>query len=93
MTKAILQNRNHEIEIKPQESLLEALLRQGIEIDHSCGGMGSCGTCRVQVTEGLGDLPSRNRVEAEMAEDRGFTDDERLSCQLLPRCPFSFRTP
>ncbi|MBO9667998.1 MAG: (2Fe-2S)-binding protein [Bdellovibrio sp.] len=65
-------------------SILEVALREGIPLNHTCGGFGTCGTCRVFVREGLEKLPPRNEVEAEMAADRGFTEVERLACQNEP---------
>ncbi|MEM7647169.1 MAG: 2Fe-2S iron-sulfur cluster-binding protein [Pseudomonadota bacterium] len=70
--------------LKPQkeESLLEVCLRENVPINHSCEGMGSCGTCRVIITQGTVFLPPRNMIEKEMADDRGFSETERLACQL-----------
>ncbi|MFP5518431.1 MAG: 2Fe-2S iron-sulfur cluster-binding protein, partial [Bdellovibrionia bacterium] len=36
-------------ELKAGETLLELALRKDWPIDHSCGGNGTCGTCRVRV--------------------------------------------
>lgn len=66
------------------QSVLDVALRAGIEIDHTCGGHGTCGTCLVRVVEGLEKLAPRNEIELEMAEDRGFQADERLACQTCP---------
>lgn len=63
------------------QTILDALISQGIEIDHSCGGFGTCGTCRVVVVAGLDQLGPRNEVEQEIATDRSFKDEERLCCQ------------
>lgn len=65
-------------------SILEAALRAGIEIDHSCGGNGTCGTCLVTVEKGLELLGPRDELEQEMAEDRHFSTNERLCCQNKP---------
>lgn len=64
-----------------EETLLEALIRQRIEIDHSCGGNGTCGTCLVQVVEG--NTSDRNEIEQEMSTERKFKTNERLACQLV----------
>lgn len=61
--------------------VLDVAIRSGIPIDHTCGGHGTCGTCLVEVVEGLENLGSRNEIEAEMAADRGFEKHERLACQ------------
>lgn len=63
------------------ETILAAGLRGKVQIPHSCGGNGTCGTCRVWVIEGLDQLPQRNEVEQEMADDRMFSENERLCCQ------------
>lgn len=75
------------------ETLLEACLAAKIDINHSCGGFGTCGTCRIFVLKGLADLESRNEVEMEMALDRGFKEDERLACQTIPKTGLSIRIP
>lgn len=62
--------------------LLEALQAEGVPISSSCGGNGTCGTCRVFVQfPSVEQLPPRNEIEAEMHADRNFASNERLSCQ------------
>ena len=80
-------------EIKGAESVLEVALKNGIEISHSCGAMGSCTTCRVFVEESPLPLPERNELEQENAESRGFKENERLSCQLPPVDGLVLRIP
>ncbi len=67
-----------------EESVLEVALKRDVAIAHSCGGMGTCGTCRIEVKSSLIDLPVRNEIEQELATDRGFSDSLRLACQLSP---------
>lgn len=80
-------NASHEL------SILEACHRVGIDIPTSCGGFGTCGACRIIIKEGLPLLGPRNELEVEMASDRGFSSNERLSCQcgvqngLVLECP------
>ncbi|HEX7674528.1 MAG TPA: 2Fe-2S iron-sulfur cluster-binding protein [Bdellovibrio sp.] len=66
------------------QSVLELALRVGLPLNHTCGGFGTCGTCMVFVRKGLEKLPPRNEIEAELASDRGFSDEERLCCQMEP---------
>lgn len=80
-------------EIKREESVLEVALRNGIEIPHSCGAMGSCTTCRVIVEKSEGPLPERNELEQDIADMRGFKPEERLSCQLPPLPGLVVRVP
>lgn len=63
-------------------NLLSLLKQNKVSIDNSCGGNGTCGTCLVKVIATEKKLESRNELENEMANDRGFSDSERLSCQL-----------
>jgi len=72
------------VDASQDETLLEAGLREGIDIPSSCGGSGTCGTCRVLVLKGLELLPPRNEVENEMAKERQFAANERLCCQNYP---------
>lgn len=67
------------------ESILQAALRSGVQIDHSCDGNGTCGTCLVTVEKGLELLGPRDFVEQEIADDRQLRDDERLCCQNRPQ--------
>lgn len=76
-----------------QESLLELALRVGLDLDHSCGGGASCGTCRVLVESPLESLAPRNELEMEMAQERGFSDQERLACQTLAQNGLRVRRP
>ena len=73
--------------------MLEVALKNGLEIPHSCGAMGSCTTCRVIVVAAPTTLPARNDLEQDIAEMRGFADNERLSCQLPPLDDLVLRIP
>ncbi len=73
------------VEFKSEESLLELALKEEIEIANSCGGMGTCGTCRVEIESPVQDLMPRNEIELEMANDRGFKPEIRLACQMAPQ--------
>lgn len=67
-------------EAKAGQRLLSALLENGVDILHRCGGKAKCTTCRVQFISGEPSL----RTEAELLrltekqEDLGL----RLSCQI-----------
>lgn len=76
-----------QIPVTPKElsrSLLDLAVRNKIPLNHSCGGGGSCGTCRVLVRQGGERLEPRGEVEQAMADDRGFAPHERLACQISP---------
>jgi 2Fe-2S ferredoxin len=72
------------IQAENQETVLQLAKDHDVPLEHSCGGFGTCGTCRVFVEKYVEKLPPREGVELEMATDRGFAANERLCCQMTP---------
>jgi len=59
--------------------LLSTLMGEEVFIPSACGGRGSCGLCKVKITEGVGDyLPT----ELPWISDEEKEDNIRLSCQV-----------
>ena len=79
--------------IAQEESILELALKHKIEINHSCGGMGSCGTCRVWIESDHYKTLELNDLEREMKTDRGMLEQERLACQIMPLNGMVVRIP
>lgn len=75
------------------DTVLEIAEFHRLGLAHSCGGMGSCGTCRIFVDGGAEAIPPKVGLELEMAENRGFQDNERLACQLCAVPGLRFRAP
>jgi 2Fe-2S ferredoxin len=66
-------------------SILEIALGNGIEIDHSCGGVCACSTCHVIVQQGLASCSEATDDELDMVDQaRGVTTESRLACQCVP---------
>ncbi len=82
-----------EIQAGSQSSVLQLALDHKLLIEHSCGGFATCGTCRVFVEKSVDNLAPPVELEVEMASDRGFAADERLSCQLIPSHGLVVRVP
>lgn len=76
-----------------EHTVLDVAVRSGLQINHTCGGHGTCGTCRIEVIKGLDKLAARNEVEQDLAADRGFADFERLACQTEPVSGLCVRIP
>ena len=75
----IIVNGEKEIDVPAGGKLLGALADGGIYVSSACGGGGSCGQCRVKVTEGGGEiLPT----ELNHITKREAREGERLSCQV-----------
>ena len=80
-----LEHLQQNVPLSPELTLLEGLLQACIPIDHSCGGFGTCGTCKVVVNkDSVFLLPERDFLEQEMATERGLSKLERLACQIYP---------
>lgn len=75
------------------ETLLESLNRAGVAINQSCGGNGTCGTCRVKILSSERPLLPRNEIERQLAQDRDFDPAERLSCQIHPNSSLKVEIP
>lgn len=56
----------------------------------NCGGYGQCGTCIVEVVEGLDNLSPRTEVENRKLKKK--PDNYRLACQTLVNGPVSVNT-
>ena len=67
---------NVDIEVKPGENLLKAAIAAGVRIYASCGGAGTCGTCKVSIEKG----------EVETTRTKKLSEEEyrqgvRQACQ------------
>ncbi|MBS3127689.1 (2Fe-2S)-binding protein [Candidatus Woesearchaeota archaeon] len=71
---AILKTEHKQIEVKENESLIEACMDLGVPFGCQSG---LCGTCRTEVLEGMENLNPRNDKELDM----GIEGNERLMCQ------------
>ena len=72
------------VEAKPGESICDAALRNGLDIEHACEMSCACTTGQVQVREGFADLPVADELEEDFLDMAwGVDPDSRLSCQLV----------
>ncbi len=69
------------IQFRDKQNLLELLNANKVGILQSCGGFGTCTTCRIFVQKNLKAFDKRSESEAERAVERNFSEDERLACQ------------
>lgn len=72
------------IEAETGETIIEAALRNGIEIEHACEMSCACTTCHVIVRDGFDSLESSDELEDDMLDKAwGLEPDSRLSCQAV----------
>ncbi|EON89693.1 Ferredoxin [Plesiomonas shigelloides 302-73] len=64
------------------ETILDAALRNGIEIEHACEKSCACTTCHCIVREGFDSLNESDELEDDMLDKAwGLEPESRLSCQ------------
>jgi len=72
------------IEAETGESILDAALRNGVEIEHACEKSCACTTCHVIVREGFTSLEPADELEDDYLDKAwGLEADSRLSCQAI----------
>jgi len=72
------------IEGQPGETILNAAMRNDIEIEHACEMACACTTCHVIVREGSGSLNESDDLEEDMLDKAwGLEPESRLSCQAV----------
>lgn len=68
----------------PGISICDALLQNGVEIEHACEKSCACTTCHVIIREGLNSLNPADELEDDMLDKAwGLEPNSRLSCQAL----------
>jgi len=73
-----------EVFVTKGTSLLEASLQANIPHAHVCGGRGRCSTCRVQIIEGLANLPPASDDEVALLQKLQTGSSVRLACRTRP---------
>ncbi len=70
------------IQVQPNESLLDAAQKAGVDLVTVCGGVGICGTCLIRLVSGSLSAPTLTE-EAELAPEQ-MAQGFRLACQATP---------
>jgi 2Fe-2S ferredoxin len=72
------------IEAPRGTSVCEALLENGIAIEHACDQVCACTTCHVIVKQGYDSLGEMDEAEEDLLDRAwGLTPSSRLSCQAI----------
>lgn len=79
-----------ELAVAGGQPLLKALVGEGVFIPSACGGRGSCGLCKVKVTEGGGQILPTELPWLSAEEKK---ENIRLSCQFKVKNDVSIKIP
>ncbi|MCX7192500.1 MAG: ISC system 2Fe-2S type ferredoxin [Proteobacteria bacterium] len=72
------------LNVTPGISICDALLQNGVDIEHACEKSCACTTCHVIIREGLNSLNPAEELEDDMLDKAwGLEPNSRLSCQAL----------
>lgn len=72
------------IEAPTGTTICQALLDNGIAIEHACDMVCACTTCHVIVREGFNSLSEQDECEEDMLDRAwGLEPNSRLSCQAM----------
>jgi ferredoxin, 2Fe-2S len=70
------------LQVEPGISICDALLGNGIEIEHACEKSCACTTCHVILREGFNSLDPAEELEEDLLDKAwGLEPTSRLSCQ------------
>lgn len=73
---------NIEVDVDPSKSLMQIAIENGLKVKSLCGGLATCGECRVKIVEGDNSIPEPNQLELNMIGSSYYIDGRRLSCQV-----------
>ena len=72
------------VDAQQGESVCDAALRNGLDIEHACEKSCACTTCHVHIREGFDALPEADELEEDFLDKAwGVDPDSRLSCQVI----------
>ncbi|HUT59236.1 MAG TPA: ASKHA domain-containing protein [Phycisphaerae bacterium] len=88
--RVTFQPQGRSVHVLPGTTILEAAARAGLTIDTPCGGQGTCGKCRVQITQGASEASEADR---RALGDRELSAGWRLACQTTVRDDCAVQVP
>ena len=83
-------NNDKKVEVAYGVPLLSAMATRDVFLPSACGGKGSCGQCKVQVTAGGGEILPTEAVHFTRKE---IKDDWRLACQVKVKNDLDIKVP
>lgn len=96
MPKLTFVNEKQDVDVLQGSNVRQKALDQGISIYKlkgkltNCGGYGQCGTCIIEVVQGMSSLSPRTEVEVRKLKQK--PGNYRLACQTLVQGNASIKT-
>jgi len=66
------------LKVRRGKTIWEALLKEDVELEGDCGGLGKCGKCKVRVISSIG---NSTEVERELLDEEELKQGMRLACR------------
>ena len=87
--KIAIEGQPKELALKLGDSILDAALAQGVDLDHACGGVCACSTCHIKILQGAECFREASEDEEDQLDTaRDVALTSRLACQsVLERLP------
>lgn len=84
-----IQGEEKSIVLAMGQSVLDAALAQGVDMDHACGGVCACSTCHIKIHVGADCFREATEDEEDQLDKaRDVALNSRLGCQaVLERMP------
>jgi Na+-transporting NADH:ubiquinone oxidoreductase subunit F len=83
-------NDDKKVTVESGRPLLSALATKNVFLPSACGGKGSCGQCKVRVTEGGGEILPTEAVHFTRKE---IKENWRLACQVKVKNDIDIKVP
>lgn len=83
-------NGDKKVEVASGQPLLSAMATRNVFLPSACGGKGSCGQCKVQVTAGGGEILPTEAVHFTRKEIKDYW---RLACQVKVKNDLDIKVP
>ena len=76
--KVLFQPEGKSVQVDEGSTLLEAARRAGIHLNAPCGGLGVCGNCKVEISDGV---PAATPAELHRLREEEIARGMRLACR------------
>ncbi len=84
---------NISLDVDTGANLRDPALANGVEIANTCGGVGSCGLCKIKIISGAEQINPLTPSEISKLGNVFFITKERLSCQVTVSGPVTCEVP